>query len=285
MASLHLPLSPSDTVRLDDKLFSFLDLVYLRRDGSLLFDEALARRYAAAWTHERFQPLLAPVVAELAADMIEYRARAQCRAAGLELPSSSRFPQHPAKIDFAWADLSFFVKALKRVNTLYEKDAELRESFVERARLLFRLKYRRNYPAVTSPQTLDAELGKTLERLLAIFHEVQETDLGTTLQTANTFSLAFLNLLRIGATLNRLVHGELENARPHLAPYFQTLVMFVVKYFEREPSHGFWTLDETLATHAVPLLESLAVAEAANAKCKMQNAIVQKAEEKIEGRQ
>ena len=49
MASLQLPLSPSDTARLDDKLLSFLDLVYLRRDGSLLFDETLARRYAAAW--------------------------------------------------------------------------------------------------------------------------------------------------------------------------------------------------------------------------------------------
>ncbi len=261
MASLHLPLSPSDSVRLDDKLLSFLDLVYLRRDGSLLFDEALARRYAAAWTNERFQPLLAPVVAELAADLIEYHARAQCRAAGLELPSSSRFPQQPAKIDFAWADLSFFVKALKRVNTLYEKDAELRASFVERARLLFRLKYRRNYPAVASSEILDAELGKTLERLLAIFHEVQETDLGTGLQTTNTFSLAFVNLLRIGATLNGIVHDQLEGTRPHLAPYFQTLVMFVVKYFEREPTHGFWTLDETLAAYAVPLLESLASAE------------------------
>ena len=261
MASLHLPLSPSDSVRLGDKLLSFLDLVYLRRDGSLLFDETLARRYASAWTHERFQPLLAPVLAELAADMIEYRARAECRAAGLELPSSSLFAHHPTKIDFAWADLSFFVKALKRVNTLYEKDAGLRASFVERARLLFRLKYRRNYPAVASPEVLDAALGKVLERLLAVFHEVQETDLGTTLTSGNTFSRAFLNLLRIGMTLNDIVHGQLENARPHLAPYFQTLVMFVIKYFERDPLQGFWTLDETLAAYAVPFLEALASAD------------------------
>ena len=261
MASLHLPLSPSDSVRLDDKLMSFLDLVYLRRDGSLLFDEALARRYAAAWTHERFQALLAPVVAELAADMIEYRARAQCRAAGLELPSSSVFAHHPAKLDFAWADLSFFVKALKRVNTLYEKDGTQRDSFMERARLLFQLKYRRNYPAVASPEALDTEMGKVLARLLAIFHEVQEADLGTSLENLNSFSRVFLNLLRVAATLNAIVHEQLEGARPHLAPYFQTLVMFVVKYFERDPSQGFWTLDETLAAHAVPLMEALASAD------------------------
>ncbi len=261
MASLHLPLSPSDSVRMDDKLLSFLDLVYLRRDGSLLFDETLARRYASAWTQERFQPLLAPVIAELAADMIEYRARAECRAVGLELPSSSVFAHHPAKIDFAWADLSFFVKALKRVNTLYEKDAALRDSFVERARLLFRLKYRRNFPAVASPETLDAELGKVLARLLTIFHEVQETDLGIKLETSNAFSRAFLNLLCIDATLNGIVHTQMEAARPHLAPYFQTLVMFVVKYFERDPLQGFWTLAEVLTAHAVPLLEALASAD------------------------
>ena len=37
--------------------------------------------------------------------------------------------------------------------------------------------------------------------------------------------------------------------------------MFVVKVFERDPSQGFWTLGETLATHAVPLLEALASAD------------------------
>ncbi len=271
MASLQLPLSPSDTARVDGKLLSFLDLVYLRRDGSLVFDETLARRYAASWTYERFQPLLAPVIAELAADMIEYRARHECEAAGLDLPSSSLFAHHPAKMDFAWADLSFFVKSLKRVNTLYQKDEALKAGFVERARLLFRLKYRRNFPAVTSPEALDAELRKVLERLLAIFNEVQETDLGIKLEVAvdaegrlriNAFFQVFLNMLQIGMTLNGVIHGQMEGARPHLAPYFQTLIMFVVKYFERDPLQGFWTLDETLAAYAVPLLEALAASDA-----------------------
>ena len=267
MASLQLPLAPSDVARVDDKLCTFLDLVYLRRDGTLLFDETLARRFAAAWVYERFQPLLAPVIAELAADMIEYRARTACRAAGLDLPSSSLFPHHPAKIDFAWADLSFFVKSLKRVNTLYAKDEELRAGFVERARLLFRLKYRRNFGAVASADALDTELKTVLERLLAIFTEVQETFLGIKLEIAedadgrprvNAFFQVFLNLLQIGMTLNGIIHEQLEGERPHLAPHFQTLIIFVVKYFERDPLQGFWTLDDTLATYAVPLLEALA---------------------------
>ena len=210
-------------------------------------------------------PGTGPVVAELAADLIEYLARAQCRAAGLELPSSSVFAHRPSKLDFAWADLSFFTKALKRVNTLYEKDATQRAGFMERTRLLFQLKYRRNYPAVASPEALDAEMDKVFARLLAILHEVQETDLGMSLETSNTFSEGFLNLLRVATTLNGIVLGQLEGERPHLAPYFQTLVMFVVKYFERDPSQNFWSLDETLAAHAVPLLEALAAADGAAA--------------------
>ncbi len=270
MASLQLPLSPSDTTRVDDKLLSFLDLVYLRRDGSLVFDHALARRYAAAWTSERLQPLLAPVIAELAADMIEYRAREECRAAGLELPSSSLFAHHPAKVDFMWADLSFFVRSLKRINTLYQKDDELKAGFVERARLLFRLKYRRNYPAVQSPEALEGELRGVLDQLLAIFNEVQAANLGTGLEVAtdaagrpciNAFFRVFLNLLRIGLTLNGIIHTQLENERPPLKPHFLTLIMFIVKYFERDPLQGFWTLDETLAAYAVPLLEALAAAD------------------------
>ena len=48
--------------------------------------------YAAAWTYERFQPLLAPVIAELAADMIEYRARARLpRRQGIELYHRRRY--------------------------------------------------------------------------------------------------------------------------------------------------------------------------------------------------
>ena len=269
LASLQLPLSPSDTVRVDDKLVSFLDLVYLRRDGSLVFDEALAARYAAAWMYERLQPLLAPLVAELAADMIEYAARQQCALAGLELPSSSLFAHHPAKIDFAWADLSFFVKSLKKVNTLYEADEELKAGFVERARLLFRLKYRRNYAAVTLPEKLETELTAILERLLAVFHEVQETHFSLKLEVTddnghpaiNAFFQVFLNLLQIDLTINGIIHQQVENERPYLAPYFQTLVIFIVKYFERDPFRGFWTLDETLAAYAVPLLEALAACD------------------------
>ena len=147
------------------------------------------------------------------------------------------------------------------MNTLYEKDATQRAGFMERVRLLFQLKYRRNYPGVASPEVLDTEIGKVFARLLAVFHEVQEADLGMSLETPNTFSRGFLNLLRVATTLNGIVVGQLEGARPHLGPYFQTLVMFVVKYFERDPAQNFWTLDEALAVHAVPLLETLAAAE------------------------
>ena len=62
-------------------------------------------------------------------------------------------------------------------------------------------------------------------------------------------------------TLNRVIHDQLENSRPQLAPYFQALIMFIVKYFERDPLQGFWTLDETLAKYAVPLMEALAASD------------------------
>ena len=106
--------------------------------------------------------------------------------------------------------------------------------------------------------------------MLAIFQEVQDEHLGTKLETTagkdgklhiNAFFQVFINLLQAGMTLNRIVHGQIETQRPHLAPHLQTLIIFIVKYFERDPLHGFWSLDETLANCAVPLLETLAACD------------------------
>ena len=106
-----------------------------------------------------------------------------------------------------------------------------------------------------------------MKALDVIFHEGQETHLGTSLDATtdrgdqpqiNTFFQAFLNLLQTDAILNKIIHGQMEGERPRLAPSFQTLMMFIVKSFERDSLQGFWSLGDMPATHAIPFLETLA---------------------------
>jgi hypothetical protein len=41
-----------------------------------------------------------------------------------------------------------------------------------------------------------------------------------------------------------------------LARYRQVLVIFILKYFERDPLANFWRLDDVLARYVIPLLLS-----------------------------
>ena len=95
---------------------------------------------------------------------------------------------------------------------------------------------------------------------------MEEEHLGTNLDFSveadgqvkiNFFFQVLLNLLRTCVAVNQMVHGQLET-RPELLANYRTLVIFIVKLFERDPLRHFWSLDETLQGHAVPLLETLA---------------------------
>lgn len=102
MESLKSPPDASEHLKLPDgDVLSMLDLLYLNMRGRIQFDAERAERYMDEWIRLRLQALLAPIMAELTADCVEYKFSINnCRETEV-LPSSSMFATNPAKLDFA----------------------------------------------------------------------------------------------------------------------------------------------------------------------------------------
>ena len=76
------------------------------------------------------------------------------------------------------------------------------------------------------------------------------------------FFQVFLNLLQIGMTLNGIIHEQLERGASASRAAFSDAHLFSWSNISSATRfQSFWTLDETLAGYAVPLLEALAASE------------------------
>lgn len=272
MESLKSPVDANEHLHLPDgNVVSPLDLVYLTASGTIRFDEELATRYLDQWIRERMDALLAPIVAELTADCIEYKFKLDNAEKEDLLPSSSLFYDNPAKLDFAWVDIGYFVRSLRRTNAIYRKSDELKHNLVERMCFLLKLKYPRQYKRIESEEALTAEVEKTVGRFLEILSEREEMHLnqellfedldGDRIPEVNAFFLLFTNFLRVQFTLNRLIKGEMEGKRTNLAELFNVLMIFVVRYYENDSMVRFWSLDETLGQYGLALLIEASRAE------------------------
>lgn len=270
MESLKCPVEAGDHVVLPDgNVVTLLDLCYLTGFRSIYYDIHLANRYTNAWLRRRLDALLAPIVAELTADCVEYKFRLHHGQQGDLLPSSSMFAHEATKLDFAWVDLGYFIRSLRRTNAAYRKDVALKDSLVSRFALLLAHRYPRQYSRVEKESDLLAEIGVHLdvffEQLDAKLKRELDLDLTASADQApkepNAILLLFTNLLRIQSTLNSLIGEEMKTRQPHLAELFDVLVIFIVRQFESEPMGRFWDLDEVLGTYGLATLHEIAEME------------------------
>jgi len=270
MESLLTPIDATDHLQLGDNVVTLLDVLYLNLRGELLYDEALATRYADEWLRQRLSGLLAPIVAELTADIIEYKFHLDNEGAEELLPSSSLFDFNPAKLDFAWVDFGYFIRSLRRTTDRYAKSEALRDNLVERIALLLKLKYPRQYKAVADKEAIRQQVGERVDQFMRLVQERKAQHLNTDLAIGsdengrpdiNGFFEIYTNLLRVQCTLNRLIKDVLETERRDLLRYFSVLHIFIVRHYQQAPLQHFWNLDETLAAYAMPMLEAMQKAE------------------------
>lgn len=272
MESLKSPVDANEHLTLPDgNVVSMLDLLYLNMRGEIRYDEELATRYMDQWIRLRIQALLAPIVAELTADCVEYKFKIDNPAERELLPSSSVFEENPAKLDFAWVDLGYFVRNLRRIIATYTKDEALRVNLIERICLLLKNKYPRQYRKVRCHDDLRTQVEEIVSRFLGVFVERQDLHLNqeildgvtetSSMPGVNSFFLLFTNFLRIQFTLNHLVQDVMEEERPELAELFNVLILFIVGHFENDPLHHFWNLDETLGDYALAVLREISALE------------------------
>lgn len=261
MASLQFPLAPERSHVLDGNVVSIADLIFVTPAGAARLDRETARRFIREDLQEKVEALFAPVLAELTADILEHKFLTDNPAKGHLLTSSSLFGDKPTKFDFTWNDLSYYVAVLRNPNEAYDKHPAQRQAFL--ARLDWILD--RKTPYHTASAAGRRKLEKPFGEFLAIYREVTSAHFHPELKVRagrggvaiSAFFQVYANALHIGYALNALLEDEIGRRHPEWLRYREVLVLFVIKWFERDPRRNFWNLDEMLAAWAIPLLRLL----------------------------
>ncbi len=264
MVSLQMPVSPDHFVVVDtDNVISMVDLFYLRQDGEVIVWEDLAEKYGDALHREKIATLFGPLIAEMCADMIEYCFSFNHRKLGNILPSSSSFFYKSTKLDFAWADLYYFVKMLRKSNDAYIKNQSLFTNTAARILEIHKLRHSPSW-ANSNPER-EVKFKSVVEKFLTDFIADQRDELSSDLRVdaeggrpkINAFFQIYLNLIKIQATTNKLFHEEIELKRPHLLPYREFFILFIARFFCADPLRNFFELDELIANHSLTVLEAV----------------------------
>jgi len=202
--------------------------------------------------------MLAPLCAELCADIIEYQFISSFENQDSPLPSSSLFRVNPTKLDFAWTDIHFFSKALLRSLQIYDRDKVLRDNFVERVSLLVRGRYSREAKSVAL--SYQDEIESAVESFLAVLakrtKECCDTEMPLSTAEMNEFFLLFTNLLQVQSTINTLM-TVINTSFPELKRYQEMFVISVLTYFCESPLAHFWSMDEMISAWAIPFLKAV----------------------------
>ncbi len=269
MESLQSPVDANDHLRLvSGRIVSPVDLLYpVVREGKLeiQIDEEGAEEYFDEWIRLRMNAAVAPLMAEMTADAIEYKYQLEKVADAPDLPSSSWFADLPSKLDFAWVDLSYFLRSLRNNYHAYTKDEALRRNMEERTAILLRRKYRKAFRRADDPSAdgidpFPAEVHAAIERMMELgaarvdLHLSQDwAERSTAAEAAepNSFDLLFTNFLRIQATLNKIILESLQHKKPNDRDGIVFLLLAMILHYQKDPERHFWQLDEWLASESL----------------------------------
>lgn len=266
---LQLPFSADTVVSIAGRAAGLVEAIGLAPDGSIRYDEGLADALIHGIMRTRLSAVLAPVCAELLADVVEYSFLADNPGAAAYLTSSSVFKGNPAKLDFAWSDLKFFVGWMNKRALKGASDAGLAASLADRLEELIRYRYSSAFPLAIGRPGFRADLKRCVERFTSRMAELHKLHLNTDLDASdgrdaggiNDFFRLFTNLLQIACTINELLKERLPGERPELLRYRELILIFGLQFFERDPEANFWCMDETLAAWTIPMLDIIHQAE------------------------
>lgn len=268
MANLNRPIAPCDHVTLRTRrVVAVADLFVIDTQGGVSLDEGLKNRFIQVYLERHIRSIFAPIVAELTADMVEFFFWSDDEEHKVLLPSSSLFKNNPAKLDFAWMDMNYFCKRLRKIQRVHLKSEPSFADFCDRLTQELRRKFSRKFEQglCSSPSfrpALEVEAKRFLEDLQAAFdgelqHRSPLPPDESCHATMNTFDRLLSNSLRIQFVINDLIKNTWIKTHPEHMAYRELLILFVVTYFCDNPTEHFWGLDETIAQFAFPLTSHL----------------------------
>ena len=249
------PLSLTETASVFGKQTSFADTFFKTESGSLELDPVKLQQFIDAELYEREIIAFTPILAELLADVVEYKFLELYPEQEHLLPSSSLLKAFPSKLDLTLADLrTCFVHAAKVFQNWVTSASTQQDLHAEICEKL-------NIPNDASKhEEVSQILSRAVELCKAQLHTFyqpewswEQTEDGSL--KLNAFSLAALNFLRIHTALIHTYEDLSKIETPY--GFKDILVLSMGTFFERNPQQNIWQLDRFLTEAFLPRWEKL----------------------------
>ena len=252
------PLSLTETASTLGKQTSFADTFVKTETGTITLDPVKLQQFIDAELYERAIIAFTPILAEMLADVVEYKFLELHPEQEQLLPSSSLLKAFPSKLDLTLVDLrTCFTHAAEVFQNWVDSEATQQQLHQELCKKLDIPNDSTNQQVLTDILRAAVKLCK--EQLHAFYQpewswEKTEDD---TLKP-NAFSAAALNFLRIHTALIQTYKDLSEIETPY--GFKDILVLALGTFFERNPQENIWQLDSFLTEAFVPRWQKLTAA-------------------------
>ena len=253
------PLSLMETASVMGEQTSFSDTFVKTEAGTIELDPAKLQQFIDAELYERAIIAFTPILAEMLADVVEYKFLELHREQEHLLPSSSLLKAFPSKLDLTLADL----------RTCFVHASEVFQNWVTSASTQHQL-HREICEKLDIPN--DVSKHKELSEVLNTAVELCKAQLHTFYEPEwawektkdgslklNAFSFAALNFLRIHTALIQAYKDLSEIETPY--GFKDILVLAMGTFFERDPQQNIWQLDSFLTEAFLPRWKKLAAVD------------------------
>ncbi len=253
------PLSLTETASVLGEQTSFADTFVKIKEDIIELDPVKLQRFIDAELYERSIIAFTPILAEMLADVVEYKFLELHPEQAHLLPSSSLLKAFPSKLDLTLVDLrNCFVHAAEVFQNWVASESTQQQLHAEICEKL-------GIPNdVTKHEELSQVLSTAVERCKAQLHAFyqpewawEKTEDGHL--KLNAFSFAALNFLRIHTALIQ-TYADLSRIK---TPYGfkDILVLAMGTFFEKNPQQNIWRLDSFLTEAFLPRWEKLVAVE------------------------
>ena len=253
------PLSLTETASVMGEQTSFADTFVKTEAGTIELDPAKLQQFIDAELYERAIIAFTPILAEMLADVVEYKFLELHREQEHLLPSSSLLKAFPSKLDLTLVDL----------RTCFVHASEVFQNWVTSASTQHQL-HKEICEKLDIPN--DVSKHKELSEVLNTAVELCKAQLHTFYESEwawektkdgslklNAFSFAALNFLRIHTALIQ-VYKDLSEVETRYG-FKDILVLAMGTFFERNPQQNIWQLDSFLTEAFLPRWKKLAAVD------------------------
>jgi hypothetical protein len=252
------PLSLTETALVLGEQTSFADTFVKTEAGTIALDPVKLQQFIDAELYERAIIAFTPILAEMLADVVEYKFLELHPEQEHLLPSSSLLKAFPSKLDLTLVDLrTCFVHASEVFQNWVTSELTQQQLHKEICEKLDIPNDATKHKELTQVLSTAAELCK--DQLHAFYEPEwawEKTEDGHL--KPNAFSLTALNFLRIHTALIQTYEDLSQIETPY--GFKDILVLAMGTFFERNPQQNIWQLDSFLTEAFLPRWQKLTAA-------------------------